>query len=63
VLEWSLGEIVSIFKNIILKIVPEEFPQEKKKLWGGHLLDVFPKSQAEEIFDICVSKPDDISGS
>jgi len=31
------GKIVSIFKNITSKITFEEFPQVKKKLWGGHL--------------------------
>ena len=30
-------KIVSIFKVITSKIIFEEFPQVKKKLWGGHL--------------------------
>jgi putative transposase len=35
--KWAPGKIVSIFKNITSKIIFEEFPQVKKKLWGGHL--------------------------
>jgi putative transposase len=33
--KWGPGKIVSIFKNITSKIIFEEFPQVKKKLWGG----------------------------
>jgi putative transposase len=33
--KWSPGKIVSIFKAITSKIIFEEFPQVKKKLWGG----------------------------
>ena len=36
--KWAPGKIVSIFKTITSKIIFEEFPQVKKKLWGGHLL-------------------------
>ena len=35
--KWSPGKIVSIFKTITSKIIFEEFPQVKKKFWGGHL--------------------------
>ena len=35
--KWAPGKIVSIFKAITSKIIFEEFPQVKKKLWGGHL--------------------------
>jgi putative transposase len=35
--KWAPGKIVSIFKNITSKIIFEEFPQVKKKFWGGHL--------------------------
>jgi len=34
---WAPGKIVGIFKTITSKIIFEEFPQVKKKLWGGHL--------------------------
>ena len=34
---WAPGKIVSTFKAITSKIIFEEFPQVKKKLWGGHL--------------------------
>jgi len=35
--KWAPGKIVGIFKTIISKIIFEEFPQVKKKLWGTHL--------------------------
>jgi putative transposase len=35
--KWAPGKIVSIFKAITSKIIFEEFPQVKKKLWGGYL--------------------------
>jgi putative transposase len=35
--KWAPGKIVSIFKTITSKIIFEEFPQVKKKFWGGHL--------------------------
>ena len=34
---WAPGRIVGTFKTITSKIIFEEFPQVKKKLWGGHL--------------------------
>jgi len=34
---WAPGKIVGTFKTITSKIIFEEFPQVKKKLWGGHL--------------------------
>ena len=34
---WAPGKIVRTFKAITSKIIFEEFPQVKKKLWGGHL--------------------------
>ena len=34
---WAPGKIVGTFKAITSKIIFEEFPQVKKKLWGGHL--------------------------
>jgi len=34
---WAAGKIVGTFKTITSKIIFEEFPQVKKKLWGGHL--------------------------
>ena len=37
--KWAPGKIVSIFETITSKIIFEEFPQVKKKLWGGHLWD------------------------
>ena len=35
--KWALGKSVGIFKTITSKIIFEEFPQVKEKLWGGHL--------------------------
>jgi len=35
--KWAPGKIVGTFKEITSKIIFEEFPQVKKKLWGGHL--------------------------
>ena len=35
--KWAPGKIVSLFKTITSEIIFEEFPQVKRKLWGGHL--------------------------
>jgi len=35
--KWAPGKMVSIFKAVTSKIIFEEFPQVRKKLWGGHL--------------------------
>jgi putative transposase len=34
---WAPGKIVGTFKAITSRIIFEEFPQVKKRLWGGHL--------------------------
>jgi putative transposase len=34
---WAPGKIVGTFKAITSKVIFEEFPQIRKKLWGGHL--------------------------
>ena len=34
---WAPGRVVGTFKAITSKIIFEEFPQVKNKLWGGHL--------------------------
>lgn len=34
---WAPGRMVGTFKAITSKIIFEEFPQVKNKLWGGHL--------------------------
>jgi putative transposase len=34
---WAPGRVVGTFKAITSKIIFEEFPQVKKRLWGGHL--------------------------
>lgn len=45
--KWVSGKIVSTSKKTTPKIIFEEFPQAKKKLWGSHLWNI-PRQLLEE---------------